>query len=148
MINSKRKGAVGERQWRDKLREQGFDARRGQQFCGSADSPDVVCDAMPKLHFEVKYTERLQIYDAISQAIHDAGDNKMPVVVHRKKNCEFLVLMRADDWFKIVKETSYVQTIFCPDCKKSNYSKFGFTDKLKQRYVCYTVGCGKTFIVE
>jgi Holliday junction resolvase len=147
MINSKRKGALGERQWRDKLREEGFDARRGQQYHGGADSPDVICDSMPKLHFEVKYTERLQIYDAVSQAIHDAGDGKMPVVVHRKNNCEWLVLMRADDWFKIVKETNYVQIIFCPDCKKSNVRKNGTNVKRNQQYECLNPECKRSSFV-
>jgi hypothetical protein len=43
-VNSRQKGARGERQWRDELRADGYEARRGQQFCGSAESPDVVCD--------------------------------------------------------------------------------------------------------
>ena len=43
-INSRQKGARGERQWRDELRANGYVARRGQQFSGSADSPDVVCN--------------------------------------------------------------------------------------------------------
>jgi hypothetical protein len=36
-INSRQKGARGERQWRDELRAHGYDARRGQQFSGSPD---------------------------------------------------------------------------------------------------------------
>jgi Holliday junction resolvase len=46
-MNSREKGKRGERQWRDELRAQGFAARRGQQFSGSPDSPDVVCDDLP-----------------------------------------------------------------------------------------------------
>ena len=41
-MNSREKGKRGERQWRDELRANGYGARRGQQFCGSAESPDVV----------------------------------------------------------------------------------------------------------
>jgi hypothetical protein len=51
-MNSREKGKRGERQWRDELREQGFAARRGQQFSGGAESPDVVCDSLPWMHFE------------------------------------------------------------------------------------------------
>jgi|ERR1041384_3043973 hypothetical protein len=52
-MNSRQKGARGERRWRDELRAHGFDARRRQQFSGSPDSPDVVCDELDWLHFEV-----------------------------------------------------------------------------------------------
>lgn len=46
-MNIRAKGARGERQWRDELRSNGYEARRGQQFCGSPESPDVVCEALP-----------------------------------------------------------------------------------------------------
>jgi len=71
-MNSREKGKRGERQWRDELRAQGFEARRGQQFAGSPDSPDVVCDSLPWAHFEVKAVERLNIEDAMEQARRDS----------------------------------------------------------------------------
>ena len=40
------KGKVGEREFAELLRAHGFDARRGQQFAGGADSPDVVSEAL------------------------------------------------------------------------------------------------------
>jgi Holliday junction resolvase len=52
-MNSRNKGKVGEREFASLLREHGFDARRGQQFSGSPDSPDVVSDALAWLHFEI-----------------------------------------------------------------------------------------------
>ena len=45
-MNSRQKGKVGEREFAALLRVQGFDARRGVQFCGGVDSPDVVSDAL------------------------------------------------------------------------------------------------------
>jgi len=45
-MNSREKGKRGERQWRDELRANGYTARRGQQFAGSPDSPDVVCEEL------------------------------------------------------------------------------------------------------
>src|SRR6476619_427503 len=72
-MNSRQKGKRGERQWRDELRANGYDARRGQQFSGSPDSPDVVCDALPWIHFEVKAVEKLNIEDAMEQARRDCG---------------------------------------------------------------------------
>ena len=71
-MNSRNKGKRGERQWRDELRSHGYQARRGQQFSGSPDSPDVVCDGLPWIHFEVKAVERLNIEQAMEQARRDA----------------------------------------------------------------------------
>lgn len=43
MINSKRKGAVGEVELAKKLKEYGFNCRRSQQFCGKGgESADVI----------------------------------------------------------------------------------------------------------
>jgi Holliday junction resolvase len=102
-MNSNQKGKRGERQWRDELRAQGYAARRGQQFSGSPDSPDVVCDELP-FHFEVKVVQRLNIYDAMIQAIADSGGRKIPVVAHKRNHGEWRVTMRADDWFGLVRD--------------------------------------------
>lgn len=104
MKNSRSKGAVGEREWRDQLRDAGFSARRGQQHAGSPDSPDVVCEDLPGIHFEVKRVERLNLYDAMAQSIRDAGE-KLPVVAHRRNRGEWLVTMRAEDWFTVLRES-------------------------------------------
>ena len=78
-MNSREKGKRGERLWRDQLKAAGFtNSRRGQQFSGSEDSPDVICDDLPHLHFEVKYTQRPNIEAALIQAKDDCGD-KTPV---------------------------------------------------------------------
>jgi Holliday junction resolvase len=140
-INSRDKGQRGERMWRDELRAAGFDAHRGQQFCGSKDSPDVVCDALPSVHFEVKYTEKFNAYDAMAQAKRDAGDYKLPVVAHRRNNHDWLVIMPAQDWLSLIKETGRVMTIFCPDCKSSNVQKYDATIKSKLRYKCLNPNC-------
>jgi Holliday junction resolvase len=103
-VNSCRKGKVGERAWRDQLIAKGFSARRGQQFSGSPDSPDVVCEDLSHLHFEVKVVEALNVHKAMEQAVADAG-RKVPVVAHKKNRTDWLVTMRATDWFKILKES-------------------------------------------
>lgn len=102
-INSRAKGAAGEREWASYCREQGFDARRGQQFKGTADSPDVVSESMSMFHAEVKRVEKLQLQDAMDKAIAEAGD-KIPYVAHRRNRCNWLVTVRADDFFKLVRE--------------------------------------------
>jgi hypothetical protein len=75
-MNSREKGKRGERQWRDELRAHGFAARRGQQFAGGAESPDVVCEELAWIHFEVKAVERLNIEDSMEQARKDCGARK------------------------------------------------------------------------
>jgi hypothetical protein len=97
-MNSCQKGKRGERAWRDELLAHGYSARRGQQFSGSPDSPDVVCADLPALHFEVKAVERLNVYNAMAQAVGDAG-GKVSVVAHKRNRGEWLVTMRAADWF-------------------------------------------------
>lgn len=101
-MNACQKGKRGERAWRDQLRENGYDARRGQQFSGSPDSPDVVCESLPWLHNEVKCVERLNVQDAMDQAVRDAK-TKTPIVAHKRNNREWLVTMRAEDFFKFLR---------------------------------------------
>lgn len=99
MTNSRQKGARGEREWSAYLRDYGIDARRGQQFSGSPDSPDVVSEMLdPYIHVEVKRVERLQIEQAVAQAERDCGKGRAPVVAHRKNRTPWLVTMRACDF--------------------------------------------------
>jgi Holliday junction resolvase len=101
-INSRQKGKRGERQWRDELRANGYAARRGQQFCGSADSPDVVCDELSWAHFEVKAVEKLNIEDAMEQARRD-GVGKVPIVAHKRNFRPWLVTMDGETFFKFLR---------------------------------------------
>lgn len=94
---SRSKGKRGERELAAELtRVLGVAARRGMQFQGSPDSPDVVVD-IPDLHLECKRTERFRLYDALGQAVDDAGDSKLPVVCHRQNNQPWVVVLRLDD---------------------------------------------------
>jgi hypothetical protein len=100
-MNSCQKGKRGERAWRDELVAHGYAARRGQQFSGSPDSPDVVCPQLSGFHFEVKAVERLNVNEAMAQAIGDAGD-RIPVVAHNRNRGGWPVTMRTSDWFKML----------------------------------------------
>ena len=102
MPNSREKGKRGERELSSILRAYGYDCRRGQQYCGSNGDADVV--GLPGVHIEVKRVEKLNIYDAISQAVRDALKSLIPIVFHRKNNCEWLVTLRLDDFMKIYRE--------------------------------------------
>jgi hypothetical protein len=140
-MNSREKGKRGERQWRDELRAEGFAARRGQQFSGSPESPDVVSDDLPWIHFEVKAVERLNIEDAMDQAQSDcrrknaecrisgstspqplspSGEGnqgameKVPVVAHKRSFRPWLVTMTAEVFFK------FLRGVLPPDSNKNN----------------------------
>jgi Holliday junction resolvase len=111
-MNSREKGKRGERQWRDELRANGYAARRGQQFSGSPDSPDVVCDSLSWIHFEVKAVERLNIEDAMEQArrdsereviSHQSSVGKVPIVAHRRSFRPWLVTMEAETFFRLIR---------------------------------------------
>lgn len=98
-INSRSKGARGERQWRDEIRAAGWQAERGQQFSGSSDSPDVKTD-MP-IHFEVKCVEALKLKAACEQAERDAGGKKPWAVAHKRNRTPWLVTIPAEFFFEL-----------------------------------------------
>ena len=90
------KGKSGEREAAAEIRRLfGTDARRGRQFQGGEDSPDIVTGIID-VHFEVKRVEALQLYAAIKQAEQDAGNN-VPVVLHRKNNQPWLAIVPLDE---------------------------------------------------
>jgi len=101
-VNSRRKGKVGEREFASLLREHGFDARRGQQFSGSPESPDVVSDALAWLHVEVKRVQNLNLTDACAQAEGDCG-GKPWIVAHRRNHAPWLITMRAEFFFRLLR---------------------------------------------
>lgn len=95
---SREKGKRGEREFAKFLREHGVEARRGVQFQGGPDSPDVTSD--DGIHWEVKRTEALSVYKAMQQAISEAPEEKIPAVAHRRSNQEWLVILRAEDFLE------------------------------------------------
>jgi hypothetical protein len=104
-MNSRQKGAAGERELAKVLRSYGFETRRGQQYCGSNGDADVV--GLPGVHIECKRVERLNLEDAMAQSRADARPGEIPVVMHRKNNCKWLVTLSIDDFMTLYKETDY-----------------------------------------
>lgn len=104
MINSRAKGKTGELELAEFLRERGFDSRRGQQFKGGGDSPDVT--GIPGWHIECKRVEKGNLYEWLHQAITDAWDNrsKKPVVMHRRNREEWVAIVRLEDFLELVKK--------------------------------------------
>lgn len=94
---SRQKGKRGEREAAAEI-ERLFrcEARRGVQFRGGPESPDVV-HGIEGLHLEVKRTESLRVWDAIEQAVADAGEDNLPAVLHRKNGKDWLFIARLED---------------------------------------------------
>lgn len=103
MINSRQKGARAEREaafvWSDLMK---CEARRGQQFAGGTDSPDVVT-SMENIHLEVKRVEKGNPYGWMAQAVRDAGE-KLPIVLHRRNGEDWLAIVRLSDVPRLAQE--------------------------------------------
>ena len=99
-MNSRQKGARGERELAGILRDYGYDTRRGQQYSGANGDADVV--GLPGVHIECKRAERGNLYDFMSQARRDAREGEMPVVMWRRNNCKWLVVLELDDYMNLL----------------------------------------------
>ena len=100
-MNSRAKGKTYEREIARYLREQGYNARRGQQYKGGADSPDVV--GLTGWHIECKRTERFNLYAALKQALRDKADGEKALVIHRKNNEPSVAILLLDDFMEALK---------------------------------------------
>ena len=97
------KGKRGEREARDELGAiLNVNARRGVQFQGGPDSPDVVLDAA--IHVECKRTETLSVYVAMAQAQGDANEDNVPIVWHRRSRKPSLVIVQTSDLVRLARE--------------------------------------------
>lgn len=96
---SQRKGADGERELASLLRERGFDIQRGGSL-SFGEIPDLT--GLPGIHIEVKRVERLNLGEAMEQAIRDAErfHDGVPTVFHRRNRQPWLVTMLLEDWIK------------------------------------------------
>lgn len=101
-LKSKNKGKVGEREVVAFLKKHGFEARRGQQFEGSSDSPDVV-SSVPGVHLEVKRREAFALYPSLEQAEAERDQSNIPVVLHRRNRKQWVAVMYAEDWAHLMR---------------------------------------------
>ena len=104
MKNSKRKGKIGELEVAKYLKEHGLTARRGVQYCGGPDSPDVICEEWKNIHIEVKRDEHLNIEKAMQQSTKDKGEGQLPLVIHRKNREDWKVTLWLADFIDIYDE--------------------------------------------
>lgn len=99
---SREKGKRGEREAASFLRGNwGLDAKRGRQYQGGDESPDVK-HSMDGVLVEVKRTERLELYPSVEQAQDDAGLEERGIVLHRRNGKPWLLIMHAQDFPLVV----------------------------------------------
>lgn len=101
MVNSRAKGAAGEREFAALLRRHGWDhAKRGQQRSG-LEQADVV-DGPASVHWEVKRVQRLQLRKALDQAIRDCSEGSVPVVAHRANGEDWQATLPMADFLELL----------------------------------------------
>lgn len=98
--SSQRKGRDGERELRDVLQDYGYQVECGEPVSFGT-VPDLV--GLPGIHIECKRVEKLNVPEAMRQAIRDSERFRdgMPVLFHRRNRQPWLVTMRLDDWMKV-----------------------------------------------
>lgn len=99
--SSQRKGADGERELANILKEYGFGVRRGQVFNHESDMV-----GLEGIHPEVKRVEKLNVSAAMRQAVTEAQIRKdgTPTVFHRRNYEDWLVTMRLEDWIELYRK--------------------------------------------
>lgn len=101
-MNSRSKGKRGELELCRKLREYGYSCSRSVQYCGANGDADVV--GLPGIHIECKRVERLNLTDAMHQAMRDTRAGELPAVFHRRNDEPWMVTMPLESWIEIYRE--------------------------------------------
>jgi hypothetical protein len=101
---SRRKGKVGELEIAQLLGAQGIPARRGRQYSGGPDSPDVL--GLHGVHIECKRCEQLRLWPAIEQAKRETPAGDIATVWHRANGRPWLVMLSAEDFIALWRATA------------------------------------------
>lgn len=102
-INSRTKGKVAELALAHMLQEAGYEARRGQQFKGTKDSPDVICHDLP-IQWESKAVQSLNLHKAVNNLKEECATGKWRVVAWKKNHQGWLACLPMEDFLDIIKE--------------------------------------------
>lgn len=98
--SSQRKGRAGELELARLLQEQGYPVEPGDAVSFGA-TPDLV--GLPGIHIECKRVEKLNVPQAMEQAVRDAEKfhDGAPALFHRRNRQPWLVTMRLEDWVEL-----------------------------------------------
>ena len=107
--SQQRKGADGERELAALLREYGYPLERGGSL-SFGEVPDLT--GLPGVHIEVKRVERLNVAEAMKQAVRDAEkfQDGSPTLFHRRSREPWLVTMRLHDWIALYDRQKVAET--------------------------------------
>ena len=105
-MNVKRKGTAGENELAELLRAEGIRAYRNDQiYKGGKGNPDVCAELEKhKLHIEVKRVEKLNVPEAMRQAIEDAAEDQIPILAHRRNRERWLMTMPLSVFIQLMKD--------------------------------------------
>ena len=106
---SQRKGRAGELELARLLRGYGYDVQSGQAVSYGA-TPDLV--GLSGVHIECKRNERLNVPEAMAQAVRDADRFRdgAPAVFHRRNRSGWLVTMQICDWMEMYQKSHKIDT--------------------------------------
>ena len=107
--SQQRKGRAGELELSRLLQEYGYNAQPGRaQSYG--DVPDI--SGLSGIHIECKRVERLNVPEAMAQAVRDAErfQDGAPAVFHRRNREPWLVTMRLLDWLELYSTAEHQKT--------------------------------------
>ncbi len=94
---SRDKGVRGEREAATKWQELfGVPMRRSQQYCGASDESDDIVGQVG-VSIEVKRRQRFNLAQAVEQAVSEAREGHVAVVLHRANRQPWLVTLQLDD---------------------------------------------------
>lgn len=98
---SRDKGKAGEREFAALLRKHGYNARRGRQYKGTDDSPDVISD-IPAM-FEVKRRNQGSIKRWFEDFREGRDRDVNWIVAARADKEDWRVYMSAESWLKLMR---------------------------------------------
>ena len=98
--SSQRKGASGERELAAVLTGYGYEIKRGGSM-SFGEVPDLV--GLPGVHIEVKRVERLNVPEAMQQAVKDSVRFRdgMSALFHRRNRLPWIVTCRLEDFMRL-----------------------------------------------
>ena len=98
--SSQRKGRTGEIELAHVLQGYGYDVQPGRAV-SYGEVPDL--SGLPSIHIECKRVEKLNVPEAMAQAVRDADKfhDGRPALFHRRNRQPWLVTMRLEDWMQL-----------------------------------------------
>ena len=106
MKNSRTKGKVAELEVVKIFKNAGYDdSHTAQQFKGTKDSADIIVPKLDKIYqLEVKRREQVGKLDEwLQKTDEEAGEEKIPVVIHRRNGEPWKATLLLTDWITDVK---------------------------------------------